>query len=239
MRILIINPNSTSSMTETILASARGVASTDAEVVGFTAPRGPNAIESYVDDAFAAPEVLQAIGSQKGFDAYVIACSNDPGLFAARELTEAPVVGVGEAAFLQACLLAPTFAVVTTLSRAVGQTWHQLDSYGLRSRCAAVLAAEVPVLETHSGADESYQALMASARSASDLHGAEAIALGCAGMSSLARRMESELRMPVIDGVAAAVSMAEGLVRCGHHTSKAITYAWPVDVVYKGVKRPF
>lgn len=239
MKILVINPNSTSSMTAAIVAAGRRVASADVEIVGVTAPRGPEAIESYVDDAFAAPEVLRMIASHGGFDGYVIACSNDPGLFAARELTGAPVVGVGEAGFFQACLLAPTFAVLTTLKRANEQVWRQLDSYGLRSRCAAVLAAEVPVLETLAGGDESFQALLSSARVASDVHGAEAIVLGCAGMANTARQLESELHMPVVDGVVAAVSLMEGLVRGGHHTSKATTYAPPVEVTYRGMKRPF
>lgn len=239
MKILVINPNSTSSMTAQIVAAGKRVASSGVEVTGVTAPRGPEAIESYVDDAFAAAEVLRLVASHTEFDGYVIACANDPGLFAARELTDAPVVGIGEAGFLQACLLAPTFAVLTTLRRAEQQVWRQLDSYGLRSRCAVVLAAGVPVLETATGGDEFHAAMLAGARRASDAYGAEAVVLGCAGMADIARRLASELGMPVVEGVAAAVSMVEGLVRGGHHTSKLATYAPPVQVKYEGIERPF
>lgn len=239
MRILVVNPNTTSSMTEAIVAAAKRVASTDVEIVGVTAARGPEAIESYVDDAFAAPEVLRLLATHKRFDGYVIACANDPGLFAARELVDAPVVGIGEAGFLQACLLAPTFAVLTTLRRAEQQVWRQLDSYGLRSRCAAVLATDVPVLETASGGGPLVDAMLTEAHRAIEVYGAEALVLGCAGMAGIARQLESELCMPVVDGVAAAVSMVEGLVRAGHHTSKLATYSPPVEVKYKGVQPPF
>lgn len=239
MRILIINPNATSSMTGEILAAGKRVASPGTELAALTAAQGPEAIESYVDEAFAAVEVMKLIASHRGFDGYVIACANDPGLSGARELTAAPVIGIGEAAFLQACLLAPTFAVLTTLKRAEQQVWHQLDAYGLRNRCVAVLATEVPVLATAAGGDAFLEAMRVGGRKAADEHGAEAIVLGCAGMVEAAQRLAKELTMPVIDGVAAAVAMVEGLVRGGQSTSKRATYAPPVDVAYKGLERPF
>jgi allantoin racemase len=239
MRILVINPNTTTAMTDQIVAAACRVAAPDVEVVGTTVEMGPAAIESYIDESFAAVEVVRAIACEPRFDGYVIACTNDPGLYAARELVSAPVVGIGEASLLQATLLAPTFAVLTTLARAEQQVWQQLRAYGLAQRCVWVGATGVGVLETASSEASVADAMVTAGRIAVEQHHAEAIALGCAGMADVVRALRDALDVPVIDGVGAAVSLVDGLVRCSHRTSKVRTFAPPVEVHYRGVPRPF
>ena len=100
MRIKIINPNTTWSMTEKIGACARTVASAGTEIVAVSPAMGPVSIESHYDEALAVPGLLQEIaaGEREGIDGYVIACFGDPGLKAARELARGPVVGIAEAA---------------------------------------------------------------------------------------------------------------------------------------------
>ena len=95
------------------------------------------------------PGLLQRIaeGEADGADAHIIACFDDTGLDAARALADAPVIGIGEAGFHLASLLAHRFAVVTTLSRSVPVLENNLLRYGLERRCARVRASDVPVLE--------------------------------------------------------------------------------------------
>jgi hypothetical protein len=116
MRLRIINPNTTASMTSKIGAAALAVAAPGTEIEAVNPPMGPVSIEGFYDEAFAVPGLLGDIAGHPA-DGYVIACFDDTGLDAARCITDAPVVGIGEAAFHMASLLATKFGVVTTLAR--------------------------------------------------------------------------------------------------------------------------
>ncbi|WP_239500812.1 aspartate/glutamate racemase family protein, partial [Stenotrophomonas maltophilia] len=87
---------------------------------------GPATIESYYDEALSAVGVLEEIrqGEQLNVDAYVIACFGDPALYAAREISSAPVIGIAEAAMRTASYVSTGFSVVTTLQRTVNMSWH-------------------------------------------------------------------------------------------------------------------
>ena len=146
MRIHVVNPNTTASMTAKIATAARAAASSGVEVTASNPDYGPPSIEGYFDEAFSVPGLLEEIGKAGSADAFVIACFDDTGLEAARCATEAPVVGIGEAAFHMASLVADRFSVVTTLPRSISAIERNLQKYGLASRCARVRAANVPVL---------------------------------------------------------------------------------------------
>ena len=138
------------------------------------------------------------------------------------------MVGVGEAGFHMASLIADTFSVVTTLSRSIAPIRHNLAKYGLAARCARVRAAEVPVLALEEPGSTARATIRAEIGRALEEDGAEAIVLGCAGMTDLARDLEREVGVPVLDGVACAVALAESLARLGLRTSKRNTYAPPL-----------
>ena len=154
-----------------------------------------------------------AEGEAEGADAHVIACFDDTGLDAARALADAPVVGIGEAAFHVASLVAHRFAVVTTLARSVPVIENNLLRYGLDRRCARVRAADVPVLALDDPASNARARIAREIERALREDGAEAIVLGCAGMANLAASLAAEFGVPVVDGVAAAVALAEALRR--------------------------
>ena len=230
MDILVINPNTTASMTESIRRAAERAAAPGTRIVAVNPPTGPESIEGFYDEALAVPGLLAEIakGEAQGVSAHVIACFDDTGLDAARVLACAPVIGIGEAAFHAASFVAGRFGVVTTLARAIPAIEFNLVRYGLATRCAPVRAADVPVLaleERRSDALDRIDAQIAAARSDD---GAEAIVLGCAGMADLAAELTARHGLPVIDGVAAAVALAEGLVRLGLRTSKVGGYAPPL-----------
>lgn len=236
MRLNIVNPNTTAAMTLTIAAAAKRVARPDTVIRAVESAFGPASIEGAYDDAFAVPGLLERIreGDAEGADAHVIACFDDTGLDAARALTEAPVIGIGEAGFHAATMLAHRFAVVTTLSRSVAVIENNLLRYGLERRCARVRATDVPVLELDNPASNARARVAAEiARALEDDH-ADAIVLGCAGMADLAASLSVEFGVPVIDGVAAAVVAAEGLAAIGLRTSKRGGFARPLAKTYSG-----
>ncbi|AZO05777.1 MULTISPECIES: aspartate/glutamate racemase family protein [unclassified Mesorhizobium] len=237
MRILVINPNTTASMTAKIGEAAASVASDASEIVAVNPTDGPPSIEGYFDEVFAIPGIIAEMGKAPA-DAYVIACFDDTGLDAARCATEAPVIGIGEAAFHMASLVAGKFSVVTTLARSVPAIEHNLAKYGLASRCAKVRSSDVAVLELERpGSNARHRISQEIARAIREDH-AEAIVLGCAGMADLARSLSEEHGVPVLDGVVCAVTLAESLFKVGLKTSKIGGYAAPRGKRFAGMFAP-
>jgi allantoin racemase len=221
MKLRVINPNTTASMTATIAAAARAVAAQGTVIEAITSSTGPVSIEGYYDEALCLPGLLLEIaaGEKAGCDAHIIACFDDTGLDAARQLARAPVIGIGEAAYHAAALVAQRFTVVTTLGRSIPALEHNLMKYGFDRR-TTVRASEVPVLELENPASNGRRRVNDEIARALKEDRAEAIVLGCAGMADLARDLAAEHGCPVIDGVSAAVKLAEMLVALGARTSK-------------------
>ena len=238
MNIVVINPNTTAAMTGRIAATAKAVAQAGTHIIAIQPSAGPASIEGYADEAMAVPHMLEAMFAEQAkgsaIAGYVIACFDDTGLDAARCILDAPVVGIGEAAFHLASLIAPRFSVVTTLSRSVQAIEHNLVKYGLASRCAKVRAAEVAVLDLEDAASDAYAHISSEIGTALKEDRAEAIVLGCAGMTDLAARLSKEHGVPVIDGVGAGVKLIESLAALGLKTSKRTTYAAPLHKAYAG-----
>jgi allantoin racemase len=236
MRILIVNPNTTVAMTEKIGRAARAVAAAGTEIIAVNPPDGPVSIEGYYDEAFSVPGLLAEIakGDASGVSAHIIACFDDTGLEAARCISPAPVIGIGEAAFHLASMLGHRFSVVTTLSRSIAAIENNLLKYGLAGRCAKVRACEVPVLSLDDPASDAAARIGAEIELAKQQDRAEAIVLGCAGMADLAARLSKRHGLPVLDGVASAVKLAEAFGVLGLKTSKIGAYAPPRPKPYLG-----
>jgi len=227
VRILVINPNTTASMTDKIGAAARSVVATGTTVRAVNPGMGPVSIEGFYDEAFAVPGLLEVIRdseSKSQADAYVIACFDDTGLDAARCLTRAPVLGICEAGVYCASMIANRFSIVTTLRRSVPAIERLLERYGMRDRCS-VRASEVPVLALEDPDSDATARVRAEIERSIEHDAAEAVLLGCAGMTDLAQRFSQQLELPVLDGVVCAVKLAESLVSLGLMTSKTGGYA--------------
>jgi allantoin racemase len=229
-RITVINPNTSTELTDTIAAAARAVSGTDVTVLGVNPSVGVPSVESHAEEAIAAVGVLEQVRAhQDETDAFVVACFGDTGVLAAREIATCPVVGMTEAALQTACLLAHRFVVVTMPPRTIAHTDRVVRALGLEHRCA-VTAVDVPVADLLGGSTHLLHAFAAAAREAMSAQGAEAVVLGCAGLADLVTPLSIELGVPVIDGVAAAVGIAAGLVAMGLNTSRANTFAAVEDL---------
>jgi allantoin racemase len=226
VRIRVVNPNTTAAMTATIERAAKEAAAAGTEIDAATSSTGPVSIEGYYDEALCLPGLLMEIrkGEAAGADAHIVACFDDTGLDAARQIATAPVIGIGEAAYHAATLIAHKFTVVTTLSRSIPALEHNLLKYGFERR-SRVRAAEVPVLALEDETSDARRRIDAEIAHALAEDRAEAIVLGCAGMAKLARELSAKHGCPVIDGVGAAVKLAEMLVSLGLKTSKLGGYS--------------
>lgn len=228
MKILIINPNTTASMTEKIAASARAVATAGVEIVARNPEKGPVSIEGHYDEAISTPELLGEVrnGEAEGFDGFVVACFDDPAIGACREIATGPVVGICEAAMHAAVMIASSFSVVTTLPRSIPIIEDLAFRYGMERRCRKVRAADLPVLALEEDSNARLR-ILDEIKLAVAEDNCEAVILGCAGMADLPNWLTQEAGVPVIDGVVAAVRIVEALVGAGLRTSKVGAYAAP------------
>jgi allantoin racemase len=235
VRILTVNVNSTESMTALIGEQARASASPGTEIVAVTPRFGPASVESILESHLSAVGVLDAVMHAPGpYDAVILAGFGELGREALQELVEVPVVDITDAAAHLACLLGRSFAVVTTVPRAVPAIEDRLTLAGLRARCVAVRAIQMSVLDLEADPDATAAAITAAATRAVHDDGAEVICLGCAGMAGLAERVSAQVGVPVVDGVTAAVTLAESLHRLRLRTSKVGFSAPSPDKPIKG-----
>ncbi len=234
MRIRVVNPNTTASMTALIGECARAVAGPGVLVEAVNPMTGPVSVESHYDEVHAAVGVVAEVqaGEAAGVDGFVIACFGDPGLLAAREVATGPVVGIAEAAMRTAAYVGRRFSVVTSLERTVGHAWDIAHQYGVAGLCGGIHACDIPVVDLETD-PLARAAIVESARAALASDGSDVVVLGCAGMADLCDEVCAAIGVPVLDGVSAATVMVEALVRLGLGTSKAGELARPPVKAYR------
>lgn len=210
--IVLINPNSTVSMTESMAEVARRNAP-GADIVAWTSHDGPAAIEGPEDGEACIPPLLALVEEAEtaGADAIVIGCADDTGLAQARERAPCPVLGIGQAGYHMAALAGPRFSVVTTLEVAVPILEANVRTYGLGGALGRVRAAGVPVLALESDRAAASARVLDEATRAAREDGVHSIVLGCAGMSHIPSMAPPDLSVRLIDGVAAATRFAVAL----------------------------
>ena len=220
MKLLIINPNSDKKMSQAILSSARQFSDGDFDVDCLSTPGAPLFIDTYQDTAAALPGMVELLNRHiADYDAFIVACHCDPNLDLMKELTNKPMVGIGEASMKIATMLGHRFSVISTDSRSVPNKEALIRSYHLQDLLASV---KFPIATLENRSDEEKYLLTAQAAIEEDM--AEVIVLGCAGMTGLDKRLEQKLGVPVLDGVVCALIIAAGLVKYQVSTSKIRRY---------------
>jgi len=201
-------------MTEGIAAEAKLAAGPNTEIFAINPKHAPPAIQGAEDGEAALPHLIDLfdeIMAEQIFDAAIIACFDDTGLWELKQKSSTPVIGIGEASYIAAMLFARKFSVVTTLAVSVPVLEQNIADYGFASRCAKVRASDVPVLELETNPDGAIEKIEAEIAMALAEDDASAIVLGCAGMADLTVQLEGKFGVPVIDGVKAAIGLCEAL----------------------------
>lgn len=211
MRLLYLNPNSTEAMTDSMVSIARETAR-GAEVLGWTNHLGPPSIQGPEDGEAAAEGLLTLLPEARAaaVDAIVIGCFDDTGLGLMQAAAHCPVIGIGQAAMSLAALHSGRFGIVTTLDVSVPVIAANVEVYGHRGACVGVFASGLPVLELDQGGQDVEDRLAITIANA-EVAGAEAVVLGCAGMSRLRPRLSARTGSPLIDGVVASAFISQAL----------------------------
>ncbi len=227
MRLLLANPNTTQAVTDLVAAAAARAASPGTEIVARTARFGAAVIGTRAELAIAEHASLDLLAREwPGCDAAVIAASTDSGLRAARELLAVPVLGLTESALHVACLAGGKFGTVTLSARSAATLREMIDGYGFASRCAGQHFAEATP-QKMLAEPEAVAALVAAEAKTLVRDGADAVVLIGAVMANMRDAIAPRVDVPVVEGVSAAVALAEAIVRLRLPKPRAGSFAAP------------
>lgn len=242
MKLLLLNPNLTQAVTDTMVGEARRSASPGTEIVSATARFGVSYVENRIEAAIASHAVLETLCEHApGCDAAIVAAFGDPGLWAGKELMDIPVIGISEAAFLTAYMLGRRYSIVCLTERL--RVWYMecAREHGLDGRLGSARALAVAPSDITKAKEETRERLVEQCLRAVDDDAAEVIVLGGGPIAGLARDIADRLPVPIVDGVSCAVRMAEGLValrpRKATHGSFARPPAKPAQGLASALQR--
>jgi len=235
MKILVINPNTSEEMTKSIEETAKNVVHPGTQVIVTNPDVGPESIESFYEEHLSFIGVMKVLKKIGKVDAVVIACFDDPCLYAYKEILDIPVVGIGEASFALASILGYKFSIIVALKKAVSIMENLVIRYGLKERLASIRPLNIPVLGLEKDVKKTLEVMANIGKKMIEEDGAEVIILGCAGMTNLDVKLSSILGVPVIDPVKAGVKIAEMLAHLGLKTSKKGLYEKPPKKKIKGI----
>ena len=207
--IVLINPNSTVSMTEAMIRTARNTVP-KAEFEGWTSHDGPPAIEGAADGLLAEKPLLKLVekASEQGASAIIIGCFDDTALMAARDIAKCPVIGIGQAAYYLAAIAGGRFSVVTTLEISVPILEANIHAYGVADQLGKVRSSGVPVLALEEDANAANEQVITEMHKAAREDGIDTVVLGCGGMVDIKQDSLKAVGVRLIDGVRAAASFA-------------------------------
>ncbi len=192
--------------------------------------KGPTSVECRYDEVIAVPHIVEKIkeAERDGCDAVIVNGFVDPGVRAGRELVNIPVVGPGESSMLTAYSICDRFSIVTMVKSFIPLVERNAMECGTMGKLASIRAIEIPVLELRSDTGKTVSALAEAGGKAVDQDGAQAVILGCTGMTGMAKEVEALLGVHVIDPLPAAVKMAESLISLGLSQSR-LAYMRPPE----------
>ena len=211
MKILIINPNSSQIITNTIYNEAKKFQNMNEEISVKKAETGPKAIETNYDEVIGSTFVINKFRKEEEkYDAGIIGCFSDPGLDAVREIVNIPVVGMAESAIHMACLHGSRFSFIATGDAGDISVFYEIARrYGVESRLASVRCLSVEMEEINKSKKE---LIKTNIERCVYEDGANVVILGCAAFAGFGEILTSEMKIPVFDGVKESISFAKMLV---------------------------
>ncbi|WP_426300856.1 aspartate/glutamate racemase family protein [Arthrobacter sp. R-11] len=232
MKLLVINPNISEDVTALIQAEALRSAGQDTELIVRTAPHGVEYIETRFESLIAAGAVAELIAEYAGgsaatdgsrVDGVVVAAFGDPGMPALKELVDVPVIGITEAALCAAALQGQRFSIIAISDRITAWYRDCVEHFGLGGRLASIRSIKQSLHGIGSVQHDFKDTLLALSRQAVEEDGADVVILAGAPLAGLARDLEGQIPVPVVDGISAGIRMTEAVVelQSGFHRQGA------------------
>lgn len=227
MKLLVINPNTSTEMTEDIRITVDRIKSADVQVTVTSPDFGPRALESFFDYTLAGFGICRYLVHHRDeYDGVLIACYGDPGLYAVKEICDIPVLGIAETSIALSTLMGSRFAILAASEKAVPMMENMVSQYDMKARFAGVLPLKMSVLDAEKNKQQAINRLIEVGQVAVD-RGAEVLILGCAGMTGMKDPVAEALGVPVLDPVECGYHMLEMMCRYGYKMSKKGLYNTP------------
>ena len=230
MKLMIVNPNSSETVTGAIMESARRGASPGTELVPVTTKGGTRNIDSafgdYLSGAYVIRTCLEAVPLHQP-DGVVLAGFGRVGIDALKEALTIPMVSIAEASMAMACLLGHRFTTLTMLQQFIPYQQDLVRVFGFEAKCASVRAININVEECVTNREKTLAELSAEIRKIVAEDRSEVVILACAGLCGYDTELSRLAGVPVLDPVAVAVKVTEGFVGLGLAHSKLRKFAHP------------
>lgn len=217
LKLLVINPVSVDMWDALVLEYAKEIISPSIEVTVRHIPDAPPFIETEYEKVIAAPLVVREVlrANEEGFSGVIINCFDDPGLEAAREVSNIPTFGIGETSLMVALLLGYNIAIIST-----GREWpviyrRRLSELGIERRVVYISSIEVPILDLRKDIEKVKDSLIREIEKAVKNHGADVVVLGCGGFIGLAGELSRATGVPVVDPTLVTIKVAEAFLKLG------------------------
>jgi allantoin racemase len=229
MKIMVISPSTSRSLADGIRRALKRVKDRDTRVVVLHLDEGPPAVESSYDECISVPGTLKMVkrANREGCDAILIACFSDPGLEAAREISDVLVLGIGEVSLHVASMLGAKFTIITPQKERIPAKSRDVHQYMLDQQLASVRSLDMGVLKALENPRRTKARIMEVCHQAAEEDGAEVVVLACSGMAGYAQDLEQELGLVVVDPTTVTLKICEAMVRAGLVHSKRALYATP------------
>ena len=215
LRLLLVNPNTNRAVTRWLADEARRVAGGRFDIVAVNADSGVAAIETPDELDRVASAVKAALAAHSDACAAIIGAFGDPGLAAARNRDPRPIVGLGECGLMAAGRGGRRFAIVTLGAAMIETIASRAASLGLAGQLAAIRVLPFSIAEMIEDRDARRDVIAAAARASALENRVEAVLLGGAPFAGMGHALARELRIDVLDGVAACVEAAAAKIEKG------------------------
>ena len=175
---------------------------------------------NYYEENINFKDLLKNIKENLTSDAFIICSFEDYGVEEARKLKSKLILGVGEASFNIASFISDSFSIITTLSSSHETIRNNLKKYGLYEKCVSLQSIDVPVLDLETMSNQNLSKLKNEVHRTITEENPGSIIITNPGIVNIKRELEDEFKIPIIEGVLAAVTFTEMLFKLGFNMNK-------------------
>jgi allantoin racemase len=244
MRLLLMNANTTVAMTDRMTSAATRLAGPGIEITGATGRFGAAYISTRAASAIAGHAALDLLAAHVGqdnpggYDAVLLACFGDPGLYALKETSPVPVLGMAEASLGLAAQLGTRIAIVTGGLRWPAMLREFALLAGHAERVVAIRATPLTGAEIAADPSAATERLAALVHECIEVDGADLVIFGGAGLVGMAEALQPRLAIPALDSLACLVQAGIAAARLGPGKAQAGSFAPPPSTPSIGLSAP-
>ena len=212
IEICIINPYASAISDEKIKLCAQKILDKNSSI--FISDKSLQ--ENYYDlhsETLNISKLINAVETNNSSDAFIVISFEDIGIDTIRKITSKPIIGLGEATFYTANIIANKFSIITNLSQSHEALKNNLIKYDMEHKCVSINSIEVPVLDMETMSKSNLDKLDNEIQRTITENDPEAIIITSPGIYTLSKNLSEKFNIPIIEGVTTATALIENFVK--------------------------